>query len=152
MRIIESVAELEALYDVTAQGAIDKVSRSHHAAIPPLDDASRFVVLSTVGLKALTPVLWGDREEVVRVSNPKTILMPDWRGNNRLDSLKNIVRDGRMSLMFMVSGSNTVVRVNGTAQLTAQASITEQFMHQGKLPRTVIVIAVEEIYFNVPRR
>ena len=106
------------------------------------------MILSTVGPEGTDASPRGDRDEVVRIANPKMLLMPDWRGNNRLDSLKNIVRDGRVSLMFMVPGSNTVVRVNGTATLTAQASVTEQFEHQGKLPRTVIVIAVEEVYFQ----
>ena len=106
------------------------------------------MILSTVGPEGTDASL---RVTVTKWSvspNPKTILMPDWRGNNRLDSLKNIVRDGRLSLMFMVPGSNTVVRVNGTATLTAQAGMTEQFKQQGKLPRTVIVIAVDEVYFQ----
>lgn len=140
MRIIESVSELEALYDVTVQGAIDKVCDHITPLYRRWIDASRFVILSTVGPEGTDASPRGDRDEVVRIANPKTVLMPDWRGNNRLDSLKNIVRDGRLSLMFMVPGSNTVVRVNGTATLTAQASVTEQFEHQGKLPRTVIVI------------
>ena len=148
MRIIEAVSELEALYDVTVQGAIDKVSDHIAPLYRRWIDASRFMILSTVGPEGTDASPRGDRKEVVRITNPKTVLLPDWRGNNRLDSLKNIVRDGRVSLMFMVPGSNTVVRVNGTATLTAQASVTEQFEHQGKLPRTVIVIAVEEVYFQ----
>ena len=148
MRIIESVSELEALYDVTVQGAIDKVCDHITPLYRRWIDASRFVSLSTVGPEGTDASPRGDRDEVGRIANPKTVLMPDWRGNNRLDFLKNIVRDGRLSLMFMVPGSNTVVRVNGTATLTAQASVTEQFEHQGKLPRTVIVIAVEEVYFQ----
>jgi PPOX class probable FMN-dependent enzyme len=148
MQTIETVSELEALYDLTVQGAIDKVCDHITPLYRRWIDASRFVILSTVGPEGTDASPRGDRDAVVRVATPTTVLMPDWRGNNRLDSLKNIVRDGRLSLMFMVPGSNTVVRVNGTATLTAQTSVTEQFAYQGKLPRTVIVIAVAEVYFQ----
>lgn len=148
MQTIETVSELEALYDLTVQGAIDKVCDHITPLYRRWIDASRFVILSTVGPEGTDSSPRGDRDAVVRVATPTTVLMPDWRGNNRLDSLKNIVRDGRLSLMFMVPGSNTVVRVNGTATLTAQTSVTEQFAYQGKLPRTVIVIAVAEVYFQ----
>jgi uncharacterized protein len=77
--------------------------------------------------------------------------MPDWRGNNRLDSLRNIVTDGRVSLMFMVPGSNTVVRVNGTARLTDDADMRARFEQQGKHPATVIVISVAEVYTQCSR-
>ena len=148
MQTIETVSELEALYDLTVQGAIDKVCDHITPLYRRWIDAPRFVILSTVGPEGTDASPRGDRDAVVRVATPTTVLMPDWRGNNRLDSLKNIVRDGRLSLMFMVPGSNTVVRVNGTATLTAQTSVTEQFAYQGKLPRTVIVIAVAEVYFQ----
>ena len=77
-----------------------------------------------------------------------TLLLPDWRGNNRLDSLRNIVEDGRVSLMFLVPGSNNVVRVNGTAALTADKEYTARFENHNKQPRTVIVIHIAEIYFQ----
>ncbi len=76
------------------------------------------------------------------------MLLPDWRGNNRMDSLRNIVRDGRVSLMFMVPGSNTVVRINGRAVLSVDPALTETFSQSGKHPRTVIVITVTEAYFQ----
>lgn len=73
------------------------------------------------------------------------------RGNNRLDSLRNIVRDPRVALMFMVPGSNSVVRVNGTARLTADADLRARFDKQGKQPATVIVIEIGEIYTQCAR-
>ena len=81
----------------------------------------------------------------------RTLAMPDWRGNNRLDSLRNIVADGRVSLMFMVSGSNTVVRVNGRARLTDDAEMRARFARNGRQPATVIVIAIAEIYTQCAR-
>ena len=83
--------------------------------------------------------------------DPGTLAMPDWRGNNRLDSLRNIVTDGRVSLMFMVPGSNTVVRVNGTARLSADADLRQRFEKKGRLPATVIVISIAEIYTQCAR-
>ena len=72
--------------------------------------------------------------------------IPDWRGNNRLDTLRNIVADGRMSVMFMVAGSSTVVRVNGTARLSTDPVLTGQFEVKGRNPRVVIVLRIAEIY------
>jgi predicted pyridoxine 5'-phosphate oxidase superfamily flavin-nucleotide-binding protein len=83
--------------------------------------------------------------------DPETLAMPDWRGNNRLDSLRNIVEDGRVSLMFMVPGSATVVRVNGTARLTADAGLRARFEQKGRQPATVIVIRIAEVYTQCAR-
>ncbi len=85
---------------------------------------------------------------MVRVVDARTIWLPDWQGNNRIDSLRNIVRDGRASLMFMVPGCKNVVRVNGTAVLTSDDDVTESFERKGRHPRTVIVLTVGEIYFQ----
>ena len=90
----------------------------------------------------------GDADVVVRVVDAQTLWLPDWKGNNRLDSLRNIVRDGRLSLMFMVPGSDTVVRINGKAAVTADPQIVEHFNREGKTPCTVTVIGVREVYFQ----
>jgi len=85
------------------------------------------------------------------VLDARTLALPDWKGNERIDSLRNIVRDGRVSLMFLVPGSNTAMRVNGRARLTADEDLRRQFERAGKLPRTVILIAVEEVYSQCAR-
>ena len=148
MQTIESEAELEAHYGAVPQGAIDKVFDHLTPLYRRWINASRFVVLSTVGPEGTDASPRGDSDEVVRIADAKTLWLPDWRGNNRLDSLKNIVRDGRVSLMFMVPGSDTVVRINGGAVLTADADITGQFQRQSKVPQTVVVITVGEVYFQ----
>jgi PPOX class probable FMN-dependent enzyme len=81
----------------------------------------------------------------------QTLAMPDWRGNNRLDSLRNIVTDGRVSLMFMVPGSNNVVRVNGTASLTDDGDIRARFEKKGRVPTTVIIVKIGEVYIQCAR-
>lgn len=93
----------------------------------------------------------GDDAAVVRIQDERTLLLPDWHGNNRIDSLRNIVTDGRASLMFVVAGAQNVIRVNGCAHLTADASLLASFERQGKQPRSVIEFRVSAIYFQCAR-
>ena len=148
MSRIESIEELEALYDAVVPGARDKVRSDISPLYEQWINASKFLVLSTVGPAGTDASPRGDIDSVVRIQDNKTLLLPDWRGNNRLDSLRNIVEDGRVSLMFMVPGINNVVRVNGTAILTTDESLTSQFSHGDKRPRSVIVVSVAELYFQ----
>ena len=81
----------------------------------------------------------------------KTLMMPDRRGNNRVDSLRNIVRDSRAALLFLIPGSGSTLRVNGRAHLSADPDLLASFKMEGKAPRTVIIMAVDEIYFQCAR-
>lgn len=148
MNTVESIAQLEALYGEVSPRSLTKIRTQLSPAYEGWIRASRFLVLTTVGSDATDASPRGEDGSVVRIRDPKTLLLPDWRGNNRLDSLRNIVEDGRVSLMFMVPGSDNVVRVNGSAVLTADESITAEFNQQGKNPRTVIVITINEVYFQ----
>jgi PPOX class probable FMN-dependent enzyme len=113
--------------------------------------ASKFCVLSTVGPQGTDGSPRGDDGPVVLELDERTLAMPDWRGNNRLDSLRNIIQDGRISLMFMVPGSNNVIRVNGQAILTDDAELRARFEKKGRQPATVIVITIGEIYTQCAR-
>jgi uncharacterized protein len=148
MQVINSIEELESLYEPVAPGPLSKVcdhiTPHYHRWI----NGSSFLILSTVGPEGTDGSPRGDSDSAVRIVDKHTLWLPDWRGNNRMDSLRNIVSDGRVSLMFMISGSNNVVRVNGTANLTAQIEITSQFDKNNKSPRSVIVVTVNEIYFQ----
>jgi PPOX class probable FMN-dependent enzyme len=148
MQTIKSIEELEAAYGAVSPAALDKVLPHLSPLYQKWISASRFMILSTVGPSGTDASPRGDAGPVVRIVDESTLWLPDWRGNNRLDSLRNIVEDGRLSLMFMVPGSNTVVRVNGTAVLTSDATITTRFEQNGKHPRTVIVVQVAEVYFQ----
>ena len=148
MQLITDMKTLETLYDDAVSTAIDKVMTRMTPVYRQWIEASRFVVLSTVGPEGTDASPRGDDGPVVRIADDKTLLLPDWRGNNRLDSLRNIVRDHRASLMFMVPGCNNVVRVNGTAVLTADDDLTERFEKNGKRSRTVIVITIDAMYFQ----
>ena len=124
----------------TIQGALDKVQPVITPAYRRWIEASRFVVLTTVGEEGTDASPRGDAGPVVRLVDEKTIWLPDWRGNERIDSLRNIVRDPRASLMFFVAGSDNVVRVNGKALVTADADLCASFARDGKTPRTVVVL------------
>lgn len=148
MRPIKDIKTLEAIYDDVVPTAREKVATEITPCYQEWISASKFLVLSTVGPEGVDGSPRGDDQDVVRIADRKTLMLPDWRGNNRLDSLRNIVRDQRVSLMFMVPGCNNVVRVNGSAILTADAGLIETFEKNGKTPRTVIVIKINEIYFQ----
>lgn len=148
MKTIDSIDALEALYERPGERSLIKVVSRMTPAYADWINASRFIVLSTVGPEGTDGSPRGNIGPVVRIKDDKTLLLPDWRGNNRMDSLRNIVRDGRVSLMFMVAPSNTVVRVNGTAVLTDDPAVTEAFEQSGKHPKSVIVITIDEMYFQ----
>ena len=146
MNRIDTLGALESLYPPAVEGAIRKVATHLTPLYRDWVEAARFCILSTVGPEGVHGSPRGDDGPVVRIDDPSTILMPDWRGNNRLDCLRDIVADGRAALIFMIGGTNTTVRVNGTAWLTDDTSLRESFAKGSKLPATVIVFEVAEIY------
>lgn len=148
MQAIDSVEALQALYGAPVPASLTKVARAVTPAYRRWIEASRFVVIATVGPEGMDASPRGDSGPVVRVDGPRTLLLPDWRGNNRIDTLRNIVRDPRISLMFMVPGSENVVRVIGSALVTADEATTALFERDGKRPRTVVVVTAAELYFQ----
>ncbi|MCA2012666.1 pyridoxamine 5'-phosphate oxidase family protein [Cereibacter sphaeroides] len=151
MSWITSTAELEALFGTPPEAATIKVTRRLTPAYQRWIEASRFCFLTSVGPEGTDCTPRGDDGPVVQVADPGTLLMPDWRGNNRIDTLRNIVRDPRISLAFMVPGSNTVIRVNGTARLSTDPALCQRFEQKGRNPRLVMVIAVAEVYSQCAR-
>lgn len=148
MRVIEDLAALAALYDRPSTAAMTKVAGRLTPHYRAWIGAARFCILSTVGPDGTDASPRGDDGPVVRIIDDQTFWMPDWRGNNRLDGLRNIVVDGRVSLLFMVPGSTNVVRVNGRAVLSDDPAVTDSFDQHGKHPKVVIVITLSEVYFQ----
>ena len=148
---ILNLAQLEALYDEPSRNSLVKVARHITPEYGAWIGAARFCVLSTVGPDGTDGSTRGDEDPVVHIQDPQTLLMPDWRGNNRLDSLCNIVEDGRVSLMFMVPGNSNVVRVNGDAHLSVSAAHLARFERNGQHPRSLVVISVSEVYSQCAR-
>jgi len=148
---ITSLEDLHTHYSAPGQAALKKQSARLTPSYRAFIMASRFCILSTVGPEGTDGSPRGDSGPVVTVADDETLLLPDWQGNQRIDSLRNIIRDGRVSLYFMVAGSVVSVRVNGTARLTADAALCGQFDRDGKHPRAVIVIRVAEVYSQCAR-
>ncbi|QFS84444.1 Pyridoxamine 5'-phosphate oxidase [Roseivivax sp. THAF40] len=151
MQKIDSIAALEALYEAPVPASLGKVMTKLGPAHRQWIEAARFCVLSTVGPEGNDGSPRGDDGPVVQIADDHTLLMPDWQGNNRLDSLRNIVRDPRVALMFMVPGCKTILRVNGTAFLTDDPAMRERFAQRGKHPKCVIVIEIAEAYGQCPK-
>lgn len=143
---ITSEAELDALYGTSPPAAIMKeisyISDHYRAFI----EASPFVILATSGPEGLDCSPRGDPKGFVRVADPKTLMIPDRRGNNRVDSLRNIVRDPRVALLFLVPGVGETMRVNGRAVLSTDPALCASFALQGKAPACVIVVTAESVY------
>lgn len=151
MSIIATIDELEALYGKPGETSLvkelDRIIPEYAAFI----EASPFVALATGGSDGLDCSPRGDLPGFVRMADEKTLLMPDRHGNNRVDSLRNIVSDGRVGLLFLVPGSGTTLRVNGRAVLSVDPDLRASFAVDGKPPRSVIVITVEAVYFQCAR-
>lgn len=148
------ITDLETLhghYGTPKPPALRKVSTRLVPAYRDWIAQSRFCILSTVGPEGTDGSPRGDRGPVVTIADDETILLPDWNGNQRLDSLRNIIRDERVSLIFLVPGSTSCVRVNGTARLTADRDLRARFEREGQHPRTVIVIRLSEVYSQCAR-
>ncbi|KAA8610382.1 pyridoxamine 5'-phosphate oxidase [Salipiger aestuarii] len=151
MRRIENIDALTTLYGTVSEAAVRKVSGRLTPAYRRWIAGSRFCVVATAGPEGMDASPRGDDGAVVHELDAGTLALPDWRGNNRLDSLRNIVRDGRIALMFMVPGENVVVRVNGQAWLTDDATLCGRFKQAGKHPATVIVVEIAEVYAQCPK-
>ena len=151
MHYIETLDALHALYGTPADASLRKMATRLTPEYRDWISHARFCVLSTVGAEGTDGTPRGDDGPVVLELDDTTLAMPDWRGNNRIDSLRNILRDPRVSLMFMVPGSNNVVRINGAAKVSADPELIARFNGKGQLPRSVIVIRIAEIYSQCAR-
>ena len=151
MTVIATIEQLEAIYGEPGEASTVKVADRVTPSYRILIDKSPFAALATCGPEGLDCSPRGDLSGFVRVHDEKTLMMPDRRGNNRVDSLRNIVRDPRVALLFLIPGAGSTLRVNGRAQVSDDAELLASFRMDGKLPRTVIVMTVDEIYFQCAR-
>lgn len=151
MATIRTIDELVELYDVPVPTSItkeiDHITELHRAYI----EASPFVIVATSGLDGLDCSPRGDPPGFVRVVDDRTVMMPDRRGNNRLDSLRNLVVDPRIGLLFLVPGIGVTLRVNGTAEISTDAELRQSFAFGDKVPTTVIVVTTTSVYTQCPK-
>lgn len=145
---ITTLEQLRAHYeeptDVSIAKEIDHVSDHYRAFI----EAAPFFALATVGPEGLDCSPRGDAPGFVRVADRKTLMVPDRRGNNRIDSLRNIVRDPRVALLFLIPGVGETIRVDGRAALSIDPDLCASFAVNGKPASCVIVVAVEHVFYQ----
>jgi uncharacterized protein len=145
---ITTLAELDALYGAPVESSLvketDRITPEYNAFIA----AAPFLVLASRGPEGLDCSPRGDAPGFVRVADEKTLLIPDRRGNNRIDSLRNIVRDPHVALLFLIPGVGETIRVNGRAAILVAPDLLDGFAVDGKPPRSVLSVTVHAVYFQ----
>jgi uncharacterized protein len=146
---ITTAEQLEALYTDAPYGPslikeVDYITPEYRKLI----EAAPFVVLATSGPEGLDCSPRGDPPGFVRVLDERTLVIPDRRGNNRIDSLRNLVRDPRVALLFLIPGVGETMRIVGRAKISADPALTESSAMNGKVPKCVLVVSVEKAYFQ----
>jgi hypothetical protein len=149
--LVTTPEQLAKLFDAPLANAITKEIGRVSAPYRALIEASPFFALATGGPEGMDCSPRGDAPGFVRVHDEKTLLVPDRRGNNRIDSLRNLVHDDRVSLLFLIPGCGETLRVNGRAKISADPKLTQSFIVDGKAPRVVLVVSVERVYYQCPK-
>jgi PPOX class probable FMN-dependent enzyme len=149
--VIRDVAALERLYGTPSEPSLAKEVDHVHPHYRAFIEAAPFVALATAGPDGLDVSPRGDRPGFVAVEDDKTLLIPDRRGNNRTDSLRNVIPDPRVALLFLVPGIGETLRVNGRAEVSVDPALLARFAVDGKEPRSVLVVHVEAVYFQCSR-
>jgi PPOX class probable FMN-dependent enzyme len=148
---ITTLAQLESLFGAVGAASIQKEVAFVHPHYRALIEASPFAVLATAGPGGLDVSPRGDPPGFVQVLDDTTLLVPERRGNNRVDSLRNIVADPRVALLFLIPGLGETLRVNGLASISIAPEMLAHFAVQGQLPKCVIVVKVETVFFQCAR-
>jgi hypothetical protein len=148
---ITTLAQLESFFGQVGESSTKKEVSFVHPHYRALIEASPFAVLATAGPDGLDASPRGDPPGFVLVQDDKTLLIPERRGNNRVDSLRNIVTDPRVALLFLIPGVGETLRVNGRASITTAPEAMARFAVQGQLPKCVIVVKVDTVFFQCAR-
>lgn len=148
---VTNIAALERLYGTPAGAAVVKEINYIHPHYRALIAASPFVVLATSGPEGLDTSPRGDAAGFVIVEDEKTLLIPDRPGNNRVDSLRNIITNPYVALLFLIPGVGETLRVNGRATISTAPALLDRFSVGGKRPRSAIVVHVDTVFFQCSR-
>lgn len=151
MSTVTTIEQLEAIYGKPPENSLQKETDRITALYRKFIEVSPFAVLATVGPEGVDCTPRGDAPGFVRVVDETTLQMPDRMGNNRMDSWRNILRDPRASLLFLIPGAGNTIRINGRAEISVDPDLIATFPMDGKLPRSVLVFRVEAVYFQCAR-
>jgi PPOX class probable FMN-dependent enzyme len=151
MKYLTALTELESLFDAAGEASLKKEVAAVHPIYRAWIESSPFVVLATSGDAGLDVSPRGDPAPVVMVKDDTTLLLPERRGNNRIDSLRNIISNPKVSMIFFVPGVQETVRVNGTARICIEQDVLALFAMNGTLPKCVVEVSVQAVYFQCAR-
>ena len=146
--MLTTVAELEAIYGPAHPRSITKEIPFLNEDYRAFVEAAPLVILATAGEEGLDCSPKGDRPGFVKIIDERTLAIPDRPGNNRIDNLRNIVVDPRVSLLFVIPGVEETLRVNGRGAISNDPELLAEFAVGGKLPRTVILVTIGSVYFH----
>ncbi len=146
--LIRSAGELRALYGPPHDAALAKQVDYLHPLYQEFVRASPFAIIATSGPDGLDASPRGDAPGFAHIEDDRTLLVPDRRGNNRIDCLLNLTADPRVALIFLIPGVNETIRINGIAEISVRPDLLERFAADGKLPKTVLVVRVKEVFFQ----
>jgi PPOX class probable FMN-dependent enzyme len=149
--LIRDEAMLVALYGAPSANSLRKEVARLTPAYRAIVEAAPFAALATSGPGGLDVSPRGDPGGFVHVEDERTLLLPDRRGNNRIDSLRNVLADPRVALLFLVPGVDETLRVNGRAAISIDPALCARFAVEGKPARSVLVIAIDTVYFQCSR-
>jgi PPOX class probable FMN-dependent enzyme len=142
---------LERLYGAPAPPSIAKEVDYLHPHYRAFVEAAPFVALATSGPDGLDVSPRGDPAGFVEVVDERTLLLPDRRGNNRIDSLRNILADPRVALLFLIPGIGETLRINGRAEITVDPALLTRMAIEGKEPRSVLRVSIDKVFFQCSR-
>lgn len=149
--LVTTEEQLVEIYGTPSGNALTKEIDHINPPYAELIEASPFFALATSGPEGMDCSPRGDAPGFVRVHDEKTLLIPDRRGNNRIDSLKNLISDPRVALLFLIPGCGETIRVVGRAAISTDPELCRSFEFAGKLPRSVLVVTVERVYYQCPK-
>src|SRR5215467_7003551 len=146
--LVTTMGQLEALYGERVGASVIKEIDHINSHYRKLIEAAPFVAVATCGPEGLDCSPKGDPAGFVRILDDKTIAIPDRPGNNRIDGFRNIVRDPRVALLFLIPGVGETLRINGRADISIDPELMQSFAINGKLPRCVLIVHIESIFFH----
>lgn len=149
--VVSTLAELESLYGAPSDSAVRKAIDHLDPLCQRFIAAAPFMLLATAGQDGLDCSPRGDQPGFVQVGDDKTLWLPDRRGNNRIDSLRNIMHNPRVGLLFLIPGVHQCLRVNGRARISVEPSLLQRFAVDGALPKSVVVVTVEQAFAQCAR-
>lgn len=149
--LITTIEQLEAIYGKPQGASVVKEVGHIAPSYRRLIEASPFVAIATGNDEGFDCSPKGDAPGFVHVLDDRTLAIPDRPGNNRIDGYRNVIRNPHVALLFMIPGVGETLRVNGRASISVEPELMQSFAVNGKLPRSVMVVHIDTVFFHCSR-